>query len=206
MDDVGVQYALRERKKDTDKIRKRISSLRKVHTICSEEVIEKIVSYIQADIEERYYIYKAKVSANKCRAIYTEIKSLIAEKEGFFCEEHDVIVPEILSVVKEGVEISIEEGKKLIESSLAFAKGEEVEWPSCTPEEFINDLKTFLAVNDYTVIEEVVKNPVIAKEYYEDESIPKPIRFLARIVLMVNEVKIEKVRAPNNGFMGFVAA
>jgi hypothetical protein len=205
MNDVGVQYAVKKWREACNKRKKKLSVLEKVHEIISETVIDRIVEFFQLQVERYYFIYRAMLNESKEEALYHEMHFLMLEHEGFRVTEDMILVPDLLAVVRKMEGLTPSDVKQILDSVEDFLNGKEVNWPVFVPDDFISDLDEFVRINGTKLVEDVIHDPDIAENYANNKNAPAPIVSLSRLVLMLEEAKMND-DIDKNRFIGFKAA
>ena len=194
IDDVGTSYGVSRWKEHVDKARGTEDSGEIAHHISSPMVLDAVVEFFKSDIEKNEAIFRVKVARNERLLKLMNLRVTLGEAQGVFVDEEDGehVVPELLAVVRVTKAKML---KQVVHASMTLANNngdenaEQPSWPAGVSEDFSNDLTEFINANGdqgREMVTRVCEDTVFAKKVCNDEEYPKPIRFLAQVIVEAN--------------------
>ena len=193
LNDVGIRFAVEAWRKSVEKVRDAEDLGEVAHSFSSAEALDAAVAFHQADIGENLAIFKVKTARNERRLALMNIVKALGESQGVFVDEDEGehIIPELLVVTRVSKSAKSKMLQQVVEATMTLATNgngdsEDIKWPSSISEDFRNDLEEFLSANGDAgreIITRVCHDAGFAKKVRQDEEMPRPIRFLAQIVV-----------------------
>jgi len=194
LDDVGTSYGVSNWNEQVEKAHSAEGADEVAHIFTSPKVLDAVVDFFKADIEESEAIFRVRVARNERLLKLTNLRATLGEAQGVFVDEEDGerIVPELLAVVRVNKSKML---KQVVQASITLANNngddneEQPLWPAGIGDDFSNDLTEFVSANGDQGREMVLlvcEDTVFAKKICNDEEYPESIRFLAEIVVEAN--------------------
>jgi hypothetical protein len=193
----SVAFAFRQWCEDADKTRKACDEGCVVHKFTSTEVFVAAVAFFLADIGENVAIHHLRVARDRRRLKLANLRGALGKYDGFFLDEDegDSIVPERLAVVRITNATRIQALQQVVMASRRLAESDddgtsgEVPFPTSLGDgiqAFAADLANFIKTNGErgrSLIRQVCENLSYAGQVIDDEAMPPPVKFLAKIVI-----------------------
>lgn len=212
--DPATTAALREWRSRIEKVRRLNASAEISHVLSSEGMLKAVARFFIADLEEDKASFRARLARQKLLVAQARMLEAITEHEGILAETEgqEEIVPECLAVIRHHKSASHTRRMRLINASREIATNNKDvmgEHPSPLDDEvpdFKSDLLDFIKANGEAGRQAVVRT-CDERDYAErliaDKSTPKPLRFLAGLVLEDDALQLPDA-GPQHAF-GFAA-
>lgn len=175
------------------------------HRFSSEAVINAAVEFFQADIRENLAIHQTKVAREERLLALMVLRATLGASEGVFPDEDEGerIVPERLSVVKVSNADKTKVLEQVIEVSRRIADGDhDGDATDAFPKDigegiqkFTADLQTLISMagqNGRETVTRICDEREYANEVLQGDEMPRPLRFLAKIVLETSSSEMPK--------------
>lgn len=196
LDDPAALYAVSQWCDAAEKIRGAAATSKQVRSaFSSNEVLSAAIEYFRADVEENLAIFRAKLARINCDQKLADIRLKLAEAQGVFVDENagERIVPELLSVLRIDPLARTKMLRQMVHAAMALAENGDEEnitvppWPIGLGDgiqEFADDLAVFLEqAGDpgRDLVRRVCRDISYAESIEDDSSLPRCIKFLAKI-------------------------
>lgn len=218
LDDVGANYGVSRWREHVEKARGVEDAGEVSHSFTSPKVLDAVVDFFKADIAENVAIFQVKLARNNRLMKLMNLRVALGEAQGVFVDEEDGehVVPELLAVLRVTKSAKTKMLQQVVEASMTLAhnngdeNAEQPSWPVGLGDgiqDFANDLTEFISANGdegREVVTRVCQDTGFAKKVCNDEDMPKPIRFLAQVVVeaKTNNHLPDKERRIGFGFSG----
>jgi len=195
LDDIAESRAVNLWRAGVEKVRAAVGLADVTHRFSAPQVHDAAVEFFKTEIREYESIHRLKVAEHRSSLALKNLVAMLGEHDGIFPddEEDQRVVPEILSVVTIRKSTQRRLFKQVVQASrdLARAKGDDGEIPFATElgdgiKHFKDDLHEFIESNgDHgrAAVVRVCEDREFAETVNGSEEWPKPLRFLARIVV-----------------------
>jgi len=197
LEDVGAHFGVSRWREHVEKARGAEDAGEIAHSFTSTEVIDAAVDFFKSDIAENMAIFKVKLARNDRLMKLMSLRVALGEAQGVFVDEEngEHVIPELLAVIRVTKSAKTKMLRQVVQASLTLASNNgagEVDPPSWPAglgddiQDFANDLTEFINNNGDTgreMVTRVCQDAGFAKKVCTDEDMPKPIRFLAQIVV-----------------------
>jgi uncharacterized protein YdiU (UPF0061 family) len=165
-----------------------------VHQLQAPEVIEAVIAYHKADIEENIAIHKAKIRQQKRRLAYQNLIAATVEFDGVIVDSDndEVLVPELLRIIRQKKVDEAEILQELVSACLAVANTAAEDRDEAAEGSALKDFnefkEDFLKLLDdeqeaSAAVNSICENLEFAEAVANDEHVIKPLRYLAQIVV-----------------------
>lgn len=218
LDDVGANYGVSRWRQHVEKVRGVADAGEVSHSFSAPKVLGAVVDFFKADIAENVAIFQVKLARNDRLMKLMNLRVALGEGEGVFVDEEDgeYVVPELLAVLRVTKSAKTKMLQQVVEASMTLVhnngdeNAEQPSWPVGLVngiQDFVNDLTEFISANGDEGRELVTRDCqdiVFAKKVCSAEDMPKPIRFLAQVVVeaKTNNHLPDKERRIGFGFAG----
>lgn len=193
-DSPGGRFAVAEWRRTLDRVRAEFGDAKVVHRPRAPEVLDALVARFVADLEDNRAMYTARIARNRLKNAQQAAEAAIEEREGYLIdtEAGDRLVAELGAVVRRDPRARAGVAREVVATCPALATGEEAAFPAhdgLNCDEFEADFRAFLRDNGNRGEElaaRVCDDVELAKTVAGDEQAPKPLRFLASLVVQSN--------------------
>jgi len=192
-----------------------------VHSFAAEEMFKEALAYHRADIEENIAVLKAKLATERREAAAARFRLSIGEHEGFFLEEDDHICLHQMEIQRRDKVRERARLRALVDFCRSLGAGEapltlEQVANGMLPDglrgravmiSFTKDLAEFLSETGdegRQFILRICDDTDLAAKVFEDEGMPKPVRYLAKCATSVREGTLKAPKTERK--VGFCAA
>lgn len=182
------------------------------HRFNSEAVLSAAVVLFQAEIRENLAVHQVKVAHVEWLLALMKLRAELGAREGIFPDEDEGerIVPERLAVIKVSKAEKTKLLEQVIEASRRIAEGshdgEAIDaFPKGVGEgirDFAVDLQTLISKagqDGREAVTRICDDREYANEVLQDDQMPRPLRFLAQIVIETSSNDLPK-KANHVGF------
>jgi hypothetical protein len=212
--DVNVNHAVNCWREQVQKTRDMKDEMAVTHSFTTPEVFDALVNFFRSDIAEKEAIFRMKIAENNRLSALMNLRVMLGVHEGIFIEEEEgeYIAPECFAIIRNGKKERTKQLQKVIEASKRFAQssGEDgaiqPSFPTSLGEgiqDFASDLTEFINTNGDQGREVVVRicdDHDFAKKVINDDEMPRPLRFLADLVV---ETTVKNCLPKKEGQIGF---
>jgi hypothetical protein len=214
-DDATTQHAIAQWRADQEKARAQQAASEVVAAFTSPLVLEAVLAFHKADIEENIAIYKAKVAHSERQLKFMNMRVALGAAQGYFVDDEagDRVVPAMLAVMRTSKEAKTRMLHQLVQTLKRGAEQgvapEEADLPAGLGDgvkALSADLTEFEQINGDNgrqLVVQVCEDASFAEKVSADERLPKCIRFLAQVVSEISTSN--KLPAPERR-MGFNVA
>lgn len=197
LDEVGVIYAVSRWREHVERARGVVHAGEVTHQFTSPKVLDAVVKSFKADIAENNAIFLLNLARNDRLLKQTNLRVALGEAQGVFVDEErgEHIVPEMLAVLRVTKSAKMKMLQQVVQASMTLARSngdenaEEPSWPVGLGEgiqDFANDLTEFINTNGEQgrqMVTRVCEDHEFARRVRNNEEMPKPLRFLAQVVV-----------------------